>query len=236
MTCIQAFVCAVPEGNRAAFITHATRAAEAFRDHGCLRAVECWGADVPEGEMTSFRKAVLARDSEAIVAWSVWTSRAAHDAVMQTPPDDPRLTPDTNPMPFDGARLIFGAFEPVLELGTPQQGGFMDVFMAPIPRTRRAEFTSIAEVCDPIFMEHGAVWIVEGWGSDLPAGQQTDFRRAVAAEPQEDVLFSVVQWADRATRDAGNSKIMNDSRLAEHAFPFDGQRLIFGGFVPVVER
>ena len=237
MSYIQGFVCAVPGANRAAFVAHATQAAEAFRDHGYLRVVECWGDDVPEGNVTSFRKAVLARDDEVVVAsWYVWPSKAAHDAVMQSPPDDPRLTPEGNPMPFDGKRVIFGGFEPLLELGTAQAGGYVDAFIAPVPRAGRTGFTEFAKACDPIFMEHGAQWIIECWGSDLPEGTQTDFRRAVAARPEEDVLFSVVQWRDRAARDAGNAQIMNDARLAEHEMPFDGQRLIFGGFVPVVER
>ena len=237
MTCIQGFVCAVPTANRAAFIAHASMAAEAFREHGCARAVECWGDDVPEGEATSFRKAVLAGPDEAIVfSWYVWPSRAAHDAVMQAPPEDSRLTAEGNPMPFDGKRVIFGAFEPVLELGAPQPGGFFDAFIAPVPKNAREKFVAFAMACDPIFMEHGAVWIMECLGSDLPEGKLTDFRRAVQAEPEEDVLFSIVQWSDRNARDAGNGKIMTDLRLAEHTMPFDGRRLIFGGFVPVVER
>lgn len=234
---IQGFVCAVPQDNRTAFITHATLATEAFRDHGCLRAVECWGDDMPDGEVTSFRKAVLAgADEEVVFSWYVWPSKAAHDAIMQAPPDDPRLTAEGNPMPFDGKRVIFGGFEPVLELGAPQPGGYVDAFIAPVPRQGREDFIAFAKACDPVFMEHGAVWIMECLGRDLPKGKLTDFRRAVQARPDEDVLFSVVQWSDRAARDDGNGKIMTDPRLAAHEMPFDGRRLIFGGFVPVVER
>ena len=76
---------------------------------------------------------------------------------------------------------------------------------------------------------------MENWGLDLPDGKITDFRRAVKAQLDEEVVFSWVQWPDRAARDAGNAKIMNDARLAEKEMPFDGKRLIFGGFVPVVE-
>lgn len=237
MTCIQGFICAVPTAHREKFIDHASAASDAFRDHGCLSAVECWGDDVPEGERTSFPKAVLANPDETVVfSWYIWPSKAAHDAVMQAPPDDPRLNMATNPMPFDGKRVIFGAFEPVLELGSYRPGGYVDGFVAAIPKANRDAFTAFAKTCDPIFMEHGACWIMESWGADLPEGKITDFRRAVQAQPDEDVMFSWVQWPDKAARDSGNEKIMTDPRMAEIDMPFDGSRIIFGGFVPVVER
>lgn len=236
MTCIQGFICAVPTANRAAFIEHARKAAMAFRDHGCLSAVECWGDDVLPGTLTSFPLAVQATHEETVVlAWYVWPSKAVHDQVMQGPMDDPRLSPATNPMPFDGKRVIFGAFEPVFELGAPRPGGYVDSFVVAVKRDRRDAFLDIARTCDPIFIEHGANWIMETWGVDIPVGKRTDFRRAVQAEPDEEVVFSWVQWPDRAARDAGNQKIMNDPRMAAHEMPFDGKRLIFGGFVPVVE-
>lgn len=236
MTCIQGFICAVPTANRAAFIEHARKAAEAFRDHGCLSATECWGDDVPPGKLTSFPLAVRAGPEETVVlSWYVWPSKAVHDQVMQAPMDDPRLSPETNPIPFDGKRVVFGAFETVFELGTPRPGGYVDGFVVGVQRDRRDAFLSIARSCDPIFIEHGANWIMETWGVDVPEGKLTDFRRAVQAEADEEIVLSLVQWPDRATRDAGNRKIMNDPRMAAHEMPFDGRRLIFGGFLPVVE-
>ena len=236
MTCIQGFISAVPTANRAAFIEHASQAAEAFRERGCLSAAECWGDDVPAGRLTSFPLAVRATPEETVVlSWYVWPSKAVHDRVMQGPMDDPRLSMETNPMPFDGKRVIYGAFEPVFELGTPHPGGYVDGFVVAVKRDRRDAFLNIARSCDPIFIEHGASWIMETWGLDVPEGKLTDFRRAVLAEPDEEVVFSWVQWPDRAARDAGNQKIMNDPRMTEHEMPFDGRRLIFGGFIPVVE-
>jgi uncharacterized protein YbaA (DUF1428 family) len=237
MTCIQGFVGAVPTANRAAFIEHACIAAEAFRDHGLIAAAECWGDDVPEGHTTSFPMAVKAETAETVIfSWYIWPSKAAHDDGMARAMSDPRLSPETNPMPFDGSRVIFGAFEPVLELGSPRPGGYVDGFVLAVPRDRRAAFIDFAGECDPIFIEHGASWIVEAWGVDVPEGQITDFRRAVKAGADEEVVFSWVQWPDRAARDAGNAKIMNDPRLTgKTEMPFDGRRLIFGGFEPVVE-
>jgi uncharacterized protein YbaA (DUF1428 family) len=236
MTCIQGFICAVPTESRDAFIRHAQKAAHAFRDYGCVAAVECWGDDVPTGEETSFPAAVLARSDETVVfSWYIWPSKDACDGFMRALPDDPRLNPATNPMPFDGTRVIFGTFETVLELGTCRPGGYVDGFVLAVPRARRKEFEAFAKICDPVFMDHGACWIMENWGVDIPEGKLTDFRRAVQAGPDEDIVFSWVQWADKATRDAGNEKIVHDPRLAAVAMPFDGKRLIFGGFEPVVE-
>lgn len=236
MTCIQGFICAVPTARRAEFIDHAQKAAEAFHEQGCLAVVECWGDDVPSGAAVSFPAAVQAGPDETVVfSWYVWPSKDAHDAIMRAPPDDPRLNPRTNPMPFDGKRVIFGAFEPVLELGTYLPGGYVDGFAFPVPRARRDEFVEFAGKCDSMFMEHGARWIMENWGLDIPQGQTTDFRRAVQAEPDEDIAFAWVQWPDRAARDGGNEKIMNDPQLATLGMPFGTERLIFGGFQPVVE-
>lgn len=235
MTIIQGFICAVPTANRAAFIHHARLAAEGFRDRGLSGAWECWGEDVPPGEVTSFPLAVKAGSDETVV-FSVyrWPSKAVQDDAMAGAMDDPRLSPQSNPMPFDGKRVVYGSFEPLLELGSPQPGGFIDGFVVPVAKGERETFRAFAEVCDPVFIEHGACWIMEAWGVDIPEGKLTDFRRAVQAKPDEEVVFSWVQWPDRAARDAGNQKIMNDPRLADKEMPFDGRRLIFGGFEPVV--
>ena len=97
-----------------------------------------------------------------------------------------------------------------------------------------------ARLLDPIFMELGALRVVECWGDDVPDGKLTDFKRAVQATPEETVAFSWVEWPDKATRDAGMKKMMEDPRMdpstpGNPPMPFDGKRMIFGGFVPVVE-
>ena len=73
------------------------------------------------------------------------------------------------------------------------------------------------------------------WGTDVPTGEVTDFRKAVQATPDETVVFGWVEWPDKATRDAGFAKAMKDERMPK-AMPFDGKRMIFGGFTPVVEE
>jgi uncharacterized protein YbaA (DUF1428 family) len=116
MTYIDGFVSAVPTANRETCRKHAESAAAVFKEHGALKVVECWGDDVPEGKVTSFPMAVKRQHDEAVVfSWVVWPSRQARDDGMKAVMADPRLQPDTNPMPFDGKRLIYGGFEVIVD-------------------------------------------------------------------------------------------------------------------------
>jgi uncharacterized protein YbaA (DUF1428 family) len=114
---VQGFVAAVPTANKDAFIKHAKDAAEVFKEHGALKCVECWGDDVPDGEVTSFPMAVKKKPDETVVlSWITWPSKQVFEAGMTKAMEDPRLHPDTNPMPFDGKRAIFGGFVPVVDM------------------------------------------------------------------------------------------------------------------------
>ncbi|CAG4889141.1 DUF1428 domain-containing protein [Paraburkholderia gardini] len=116
MTYIDGFVAAVPTASREAFRQHAEVAAAVFREQGALQVVECWGDDVPEGTLTSFPMAVKRKDDETVVfSWILWPSRQVRDKGMRAVMADPRLRPETNPMPFDGKRAIFGGFEVIVE-------------------------------------------------------------------------------------------------------------------------
>ena len=116
MAYVDGFVAAVPTAKKDAYLKHAEDAAVVFKDHGALQVVECWGEDVPEGEVTSFPRAVKCKEDETVVfSWALWPSREARDAGMEKIMEDPRIQPDANPMPFDGRRLIFGGFEVLLE-------------------------------------------------------------------------------------------------------------------------
>ncbi len=121
MSYIQGFVIAVPHANKPAFIDHAATADPWFIEMGATRIVECWEMDVADGTHTDFRKAVQARPDEAVIfSWIEWpdkaTADAAHAAIMAPDFADPRMDMAANPMPFDGKRMIFGGFAPVLEL------------------------------------------------------------------------------------------------------------------------
>jgi uncharacterized protein YbaA (DUF1428 family) len=128
---IDGFVIAVPTANKQQFIDHASTADSVFMDFGALRVLECWGDDVPDGKLTDFKKAVQAMDDETVVfSWIEWPDKATRDAgmarlkeMMDDPArTDPRMDPERNPMPFDGKRLIFGGFAPVISL-QKQEGG-----------------------------------------------------------------------------------------------------------------
>ena len=116
MTYIDGFVAAVPTANREAYKKHAASAAALFKEYGALKVVECWGDDVPEGKVTSFTMAVQRKDDETVVfSWITWPSREARDAGMQKVMADPRTKPESNPMPFDGKRLIYGGFSVIVD-------------------------------------------------------------------------------------------------------------------------
>lgn len=118
MPYIDGFVMAVPAKNKDAFIEHAKKGDSVFIELGATRVLECWGDDVRSGEHTDFRKAVQAKDDEVVVfSWIEWPDKATRDAVWAKAMEDPRMKPENNPMPFDGKRLIFGGFAPIVTLG-----------------------------------------------------------------------------------------------------------------------
>jgi uncharacterized protein YbaA (DUF1428 family) len=121
MAYIDGFVIAVPNGKKQKFLDHANEIDPLFLELGATRVLECWGDDVPSGKLTDFRRAVQAKDDESVVfSWVEWPDKATRDLAMAKMEKDPRMNPETNPMPFDGKRMIFGGFAPILELGSPE--------------------------------------------------------------------------------------------------------------------
>jgi uncharacterized protein YbaA (DUF1428 family) len=113
---------------------------------------------------------------------------------------------------------------------------YIDGFVIAVPTANKQQFMEHAKDTDSVFLEYGASRILECWGDDVPQGKLTDFRRAVQAKDDETVVFSWVEWPDKPTREAAMKKVMDDPRMkAEgHPMPFDGKRLIFGGFSPII--
>ncbi|MDX8514166.1 DUF1428 domain-containing protein [Mesorhizobium captivum] len=117
MSYVDGFVLAVPKVNLDAYKKMATQAGAIWKEYGALAYVECVGDDVPYGELTSFPRAVQAKDDEVVVfAWVVYENRQSRDAVMAKIMADERLKADWPTMPFDGKRMIFGGFQPFIEL------------------------------------------------------------------------------------------------------------------------
>ena len=118
---------------------------------------------------------------------------------------------------------------------------YIDGFVIAVPTASKDAFIAHASTSDSMFIEWGAIRVIECWGDDVPDGKLTDFRRAVQAGDDESVVFSWIEWPDKAARDAGYAKMMDpdntDPRMdpAKNPMPFDAKRMIFGGFVPVVD-
>jgi uncharacterized protein YbaA (DUF1428 family) len=117
---------------------------------------------------------------------------------------------------------------------------YIDGFVLAVPTADRQKFIDHAATANAVFIEQGATRVFECWGDDVPAGKQTDFRRAVQAKDDETVVFSWIEWPDKATRDKVFAKMdelsKTDDRInpEKNPMPFDGKRMIFGGFSPVV--
>ena len=109
---------------------------------------------------------------------------------------------------------------------------YVDGFVTPVPTANRESYLKHAREAAALFKEHGAIDVVECWGDDVPEGKLTSFAMAVKREPAETVVFSWISWPSRAVRDAAWEKVMADPRMQPGAnpMPFDGKRLIYGGF------
>ena len=116
MPYVDGFVLAVPKAKLEAYKAMARLGGEVWKDHGALSYVECIGDDTPYGEVTSFPRAVLAKEDEIVIfSWIVYPSKEIRDACNKKVMEDPRLD-GMKDMPFDGKRMIYGGFAPFLGL------------------------------------------------------------------------------------------------------------------------
>ncbi|ETX28201.1 DUF1428 domain-containing protein [Roseivivax isoporae] len=114
------FLLAVPSANKTAYKDMAEKVWPIFKDHGCLGMVETWGVDVPDGKVTSFPMAVKKEEDETVVfSWMVWPDKATADAGFQKMMEDERMKDMPEKMPFDGKRMMWGGFEPIVSVGQP---------------------------------------------------------------------------------------------------------------------
>jgi len=114
MSYVDGFVAPVATADKETYRAHAAEMAEIFKGEGALAVTECWGDQVPEGEVTSFPLAVKLQPEETVVfSWIVWPSRDARDPAWERLSDHPKMVPSE--MPFDGKRMIYGGFEAILE-------------------------------------------------------------------------------------------------------------------------
>jgi len=114
---------------------------------------------------------------------------------------------------------------------------YIDGFVVPVPKNKRDEYLVLAKKAALIFKEHGAINVVECWADDVPEGKVTSFPMAVQCKEDEIVVFSWIVWPSKAARNEGMKKSMEDPRLqpSTHPMPFDGKRLIYGGFEKILD-
>ncbi len=116
--------------------------------------------------------------------------------------------------------------------------GYVDGFLLAVPTGNREAYEALARRMVPVFKDHGALKVVECWGEDVPDGKVTSFPMAVKLEPGETVVLSWVVWPSKAVRDRGSKAMMADPRMQGMDMknaPFDGMRMMFGGFEVLVD-
>ena len=115
---------------------------------------------------------------------------------------------------------------------------YVDGYVLTVPKEKKSAYIKLAEESAVVFKDHGAISVVENWADDVPEGKTTSLPMAVKCEENEIVVFSWIVWPSREARDAGNKAVMEDERLKgwdKDGLPFDGSRMIFGGFTTIVD-
>ena len=114
---------------------------------------------------------------------------------------------------------------------------YVEGFVVAVPTANKEAYRKHAAAAAPLFKEFGVSRMVEAWGDDVPDGKVNDFKGAVQAKADETVVFSWFEYPDKQARDAANANMMSDPRMAEMGgeMPFDGKRMIIGGFDSIVD-
>ena len=114
---------------------------------------------------------------------------------------------------------------------------YVDGYVLAVPTAKREDYRKVAETCARVFKKHGALGVMECWADDVPDGKLTSFPMAVKCQDDESVVFAWALWPSRAARDVGNSRVIEElgTMFEPGDMPFDGKRMIFGGFEPIVE-
>lgn len=124
-----------------------------------------------------------------------------------------------------------------MSTGTATEMSYVDGFVCAVPTANKTAYLAHATLAASVFKEHGALRVVECWGDDVPEGKLTSFPMAVQRKDDETVVFSWVIWPSCAARKLGWEKVMQDTRMCseDNPMPFDGKRLIYGGFDMIVD-
>jgi uncharacterized protein YbaA (DUF1428 family) len=239
MAYFDSYVTAVPTTGKDSYLRYCRTGHPAFLEHGATRIVEGWGDDVTHGKVTDFYRAVQAEAEEAIAfSWVEWPDKFVRDkgwATMMDPASpDPRIHPQHNPMPFDGRRMIHGGFEGIVARGDHGSFPYVQGFMVPVPTAKREAYTRMAVDAWDMFRGYGALAVLEAWGSDVPHGTITDFYRGVNASEDESVVFSYMTWPSKQVCQEAARKMGEAEMPSDFEMPFDGMRMVWGGFDAVI--
>ena len=115
---------------------------------------------------------------------------------------------------------------------------YVDFFCVPLPKDNEAKYKATAEIFATVMKEQGMLQYCEAVADDVPRGKITDFYRAVNANDNETVVASYCVWPDKQTRDKAWEVAMKDPRMSNQtpeSMPFDGKRMFWGGFKPILE-
>ena len=110
---------------------------------------------------------------------------------------------------------------------------YIDGFVAAVPTDKKAEYLAFVKSSNEVFKEYGAISMGDGWGDDVPEGKVNSLHTAVLRKEGETVVLSWIIWPSKEVRNAAYEKIMEDPRMQGASMPFDGQRMIYGGFEPI---
>ena len=113
---------------------------------------------------------------------------------------------------------------------------YVDGFVAAVPGDHKRAYKKKAGEVWSLFKKHGALHMTECWGDDVPDGKVTDFKRAVQAKPEETVVFSWIVWPSKEIRDAAHKKMQDEQKMKPEDLPFDGKRMIVGGFNVLLDK
>ena len=236
MTYISGFVIPLLPENKEAYRQMAVETMPMFKEYGSTRQVEAFQDDVSAGKLTDFYRSVAAKDGEAIVfSWLEYPNQDTALKAGEKMMADPRMEAYADKMPFDGARMIYGGFDIIFDDGKAGGASYFDGALLPVKIAHKQAYTELAGTMSPMFLEHGALRVVEAWGADITDGQVTDFKRAVALKADEAVVFSFIEWPDKATRDAAWGAMFADPRMSAGEGLMDETRRVFGGFVPLLD-
>lgn len=112
---------------------------------------------------------------------------------------------------------------------------YFDIAVYAVRSADKQALTDFATSTNTMFVEYGALRLIDCWGEDVPHGKLTDLYLAVAAEEGETVCVGIVEWPDKAVRDSAWARLESDPRMAGLQGPMDGKRMIFGGFSALVD-